>query len=248
MHNSQGIGAPKNNRQSDQFMYNQGQGYHQHSPGNFSFGGVNPGGPTPSPQNKQYATISQPPPPMDSPNLAMRSPHSPRQSPQANSSEYLRYQYSARDSSSQYNGNSSEPQQMMAPHDNYGQVTNPNQQQKNYQYEQPPQRYQPQYQQNVSGSGREQPNIPRNMYGNGSNGQSGPIPGQFQTQMAPSSSQTFSPNVAPEVSLTDQGTRLKLMGNLDGAMAQYIEASKINHNYAPAYYNIGVMYVSVSFS
>ena len=65
----------------------------------------------------------------------------------------------------------------------------------------------------------------------------------YQTQMAPSSTQSASPNVSPEVALTDQGTRLKLMGDLEGAMRKYIEASEINPDYAPAFYNIGVMFV-----
>jgi len=49
-------------------------------------------------------------------------------------------------------------------------------------------------------------------------------------------------DVPPEVTLTDYGTRLKLSGNLDDAMNKYVEATHVNSSYAPAYYNIGVIY------
>lgn len=237
---SQGMGG-QNNR-NDQYVYPQGGGPYgqpQQSPGNFPYGA----NPAPSPQNKQY-TISQQPPPMESPNLSMRSPHSPRQSPQGNNPEFnpVRYQQQYRDSP-QYNGNSVDSKPSIHS-SSYGQGANQNQASNNFQYEpqQQPQQPQQHYQQFPHNMGSRETNIPRNLYGNGPNGQSAPGGGQFQTQMAPSTSQTgYSQNVAAEVSLTDQGTRLKLMGNLDGAMSKYIEASEINQNYAPAYYNIGVM-------
>ena len=72
--------------------------------------------------------------------------------------------------------------------------------------------------------------------------------------------------LAREVLLTDYGTRLKLQGNLQEgwcsgwesirgdvnwffwckALQKYQEAARINPNYAPAYYNIGVVYVGCS--
>lgn len=47
-----------------------------------------------------------------------------------------------------------------------------------------------------------------------------------------------------EVQLTDLGTRLKMMGHTEEAMEKYREATLINENYAPAFYNIGVMWVA----
>lgn len=42
--------------------------------------------------------------------------------------------------------------------------------------------------------------------------------------------------------LTDVGTRLKMLGNLDLAIENYLRAIKLNNTYSPAYYNIGVLY------
>jgi protein O-GlcNAc transferase len=45
-----------------------------------------------------------------------------------------------------------------------------------------------------------------------------------------------------EVVLTDRGTQLKLSGNVDDGLKHYVQAIQANPCYAPAYYNIGVVY------
>ncbi|CAL9114534.1 unnamed protein product [Musa textilis] len=42
--------------------------------------------------------------------------------------------------------------------------------------------------------------------------------------------------------LTDLGTSLKLAGNTDEGIQKYLEALKVDSHYAPAYYNLGVVY------
>ncbi|KAJ8493405.1 hypothetical protein OPV22_015126 [Ensete ventricosum] len=42
--------------------------------------------------------------------------------------------------------------------------------------------------------------------------------------------------------LTDLGTSLKLAGNTDEGIQKYFEALKVDSHYAPAYYNLGVVY------
>lgn len=49
-------------------------------------------------------------------------------------------------------------------------------------------------------------------------------------------------NVPPEVAVTDLGTQLKFLGLVEEGMSKYLQALTINPNYAPAYYNIGVIY------
>jgi protein O-GlcNAc transferase len=44
------------------------------------------------------------------------------------------------------------------------------------------------------------------------------------------------------VVLTDLGTSLKLTGNVQDGLAKYYEALKADSQYAPAYYNLGVVY------
>jgi len=86
----------------------------------------------------------------------------------------------------------------------------------------------------------------------GQNPQGGGYPGSSQNPIhqgmnhppssRPDLNPTQNPPIAQEVTLTDHGTRLKLLGKLELAMKKYVEATKANSNYAPAFYNIGVIY------
>lgn len=49
-------------------------------------------------------------------------------------------------------------------------------------------------------------------------------------------------NAPPEVGITDLGTQLKFLGYIEAGMTKYLQALQINPNYAPAYYNIGVIF------
>ena len=42
--------------------------------------------------------------------------------------------------------------------------------------------------------------------------------------------------------LTDEGTKLKLAGQADLGFAKYKEAAQLYPSYAPAHYNMGIMY------
>eukprot|EP00026_Physarum_polycephalum_P002321 Phypoly_transcript_02327.p1 GENE.Phypoly_transcript_02327~~Phypoly_transcript_02327.p1 ORF type:complete len:634 (+),score=66.57 Phypoly_transcript_02327:179-2080(+) len=48
--------------------------------------------------------------------------------------------------------------------------------------------------------------------------------------------------IPAEVGITDLGTQLKFMGLIEAGMAKYMQALQINPNYAPAYYNMGVIF------
>eukprot|EP01103_Thecamoeba_quadrilineata_P013485 TRINITY_DN3765_c0_g1_i2.p1 TRINITY_DN3765_c0_g1~~TRINITY_DN3765_c0_g1_i2.p1 ORF type:complete len:627 (+),score=73.09 TRINITY_DN3765_c0_g1_i2:157-2037(+) len=50
------------------------------------------------------------------------------------------------------------------------------------------------------------------------------------------------PSVPLEVELTELGTRLKLSGQVEEGLSKYFEALRVNANYPPVYYNIGVIY------
>jgi tetratricopeptide (TPR) repeat protein len=62
-----------------------------------------------------------------------------------------------------------------------------------------------------------------------------PVPNQIVSNPPPG-------HFRPEVACTDLGTQLKLMGKVKEGMAKYAEAIRLNSNYAPAYYNIAVVY------
>jgi protein O-GlcNAc transferase len=58
----------------------------------------------------------------------------------------------------------------------------------------------------------------------------------------PSPSLSLVNSIPLEVALTDLGTQLKFLGHIEQGMAKYFQAIKVNPKYAPAYYNIGVIY------
>ena len=88
---------------------------------------------------------------------------------------------------------------------------------------------------------------PENENGRGDEGHS---PNQPRRHSPPSSAHNIvahvpvntPPHLRPEVACTDLGTQLKLMGKVKEGMAKYAEAIRLNANYAPAYYNIAVVY------